>query len=70
MGVEAAVVPEEALNGVDGFYYTMVVKNGELFGTDAGDFASEGTLKVFNINSGTLLETIATGIVPGNIVFP
>lgn len=70
MGLDAAVLPKEALHGVDGFYYAMEVKNGELFGTDAGDFASEGSLKVFNINSGTLLETIGTGIVPGNIVFP
>ena len=70
MGVDATVLPEEALQGLDGFYYAMEVEKGELFGTDAGDFASEGTLKVFNINSGALLETIGTGIVPGNIVFP
>ena len=70
MGVDASEPPLDALPGLDGFYYTMEVKNGELFGADAGDFASEGTLKVFNINSGALLETIATGIVPGNIVFP
>lgn len=70
MGIEDTALPTLALNGQDGFYYAMEVNNGELYGTDAGDFASEGTLKVFNVGSGSLLETIPTGIVPGNIVFP
>ena len=63
-------LPLEALAGLDGFYYTMKVNNGELYGTDAGDFASEGNLKVYNVNSGELLETIPTGIIPGDVVFP
>lgn len=70
MGVEDSSLPITSVDGLDGYYYGMMVHNGELFGTDAGDFASEGTLKVFNVNSGSLLETISTGIVPGNIVFP
>ena len=70
MDIEASDLPNSALNGLDGFYYAAQVKNGEFFGTDAGDFASEGTLKVFSISSGSLLETNTTGIVPGNIVFP
>ena len=70
MDIEDSNLPNSALNGLDGFYYAAEVKNGEFYGTDAGDFASEGTLKVFNINSGSLLETNTTGIVPGNIVFP
>ena len=44
--------------------------NGELYGTDAGDFASEGNVKVFNANSGALLNTIPTGIIPGQVVIP
>lgn len=70
MGTEDPALPTLALNGQYGSYYAMEVINGELYGTDAGDFASEGTLKVFNVSSGSLLETIPTGIVPGNIVFP
>lgn len=70
MNIEDSALPVDALNGLDGFYYSMEVNNGELYGTDAGDFASEGILKVFNVASGSQLETIATGIVPGNIVFP
>jgi len=63
-------LPTVAIDGLDGFYYAMKIHNGELFATNAGDFSSEGTLKVFNVNSGTLLETITAGIVPGDIVFP
>jgi hypothetical protein len=43
--------------------------NGKIYATDAGDFASEGTLKVFDSSSEVLLETNATGIIPGDIVF-
>ncbi len=55
---------------MDGFYYSMAVRNGELYGTDAGDFASEGAVRVFNLNSGALLQTIEAGIIPGEVVFP
>jgi len=69
MDFKSSELPNESLNGFDGYYYTMKANNGELFVTDAGNFSSEGTLKIFNINSGALIETITTGIIPGNIVF-
>lgn len=65
-----AELPVDGINGISGFFYAMEVKNGQLYGTDAGDYASEGKLQVYNTGSGALLETIDTGIVPGNIVFP
>ena len=64
------VLPVTSLTGLGGFYYSMNVRNGELYATDAADYASEGSLKVFAISSGSLLETIATGIIPGQVVFP
>lgn len=70
IGTDAAELPTDAVSGLDGFYYAMDVQNGELYATDAMDFASEGQLKVFNISAGSLLETITTGIVPGQVVFP
>ena len=70
MSPSSAELPSDPLAGMDGFYYAMTVKNGELYGTDAGDFASEGTVKVFNVNSRTLLNTIEAGIVPGSVVIP
>ena len=68
--IDASELPANALDGLDGKYYTMNVNNGELYATDAGNFASEGTLKVFNLVSGDLMQTISTGIIPGQVVFP
>ena len=70
MNTGAAELPTEEISGLDGFYYSMNVVNGEFYGTDAADFASEGSVKVFNVNSGALLNTIPTGIIPGSVVFP
>ena len=70
MNPGAAELPTEEISGLDGFYYGMNVVNGEFYGTDAADFASEGSVKVFNVNSGALLNTIPTGIIPGSVVFP
>ena len=53
----------------DGSYYSLQAHNGLLYTTDAGDFASEGTLKVFNLSNTTLEETYTTGIIPGSVVF-
>ena len=62
-------IPDESIDGLDGFYYSMMIRNNELFATDAKDFSSEGDLKIFDLNSGVLLETVKTGIIPGDIVF-
>ncbi len=62
-------IPDESIDGLDGFYYSMMIRNNELFATDAKDFSSEGDLKIFDLNSGALLETVKTGIIPGDIVF-
>ncbi|MEL4455141.1 DUF5074 domain-containing protein [Lutimonas vermicola] len=70
MNTNEVELPTNAIEGLGGQFYTMNVKDGELFATDAGDFSSEGTLKVFNLISGDLLQTITTGIVPGQVVFP
>lgn len=69
-GINDVELPTEALAGLNGTYYAMNINNGELYATDAGDYASEGTMKVFNLVSGDLMQTISTGIVPGQIVFP
>lgn len=70
MNPSSGEIPSQALGGLDGFYYAMTVRNGDLYGTDAGDFASEGSVKVFSVSSGALLATIPAGIVPGSVVVP
>lgn len=69
-GMNDAELPTEALTGLDGTYYAMNIDNGDLYATDAGDYSSEGTLKVFNLASGDVMQTITTGIIPGQVVFP
>jgi len=58
-----------AIDGLDGFYYAMTANNGKLYTTNAGDFASEGTLKIFDLSTNAELNTFTTGIIPGSIVF-
>ena len=62
-------LPTDSMNGFDGYYYTLKYNDSKLYAADAKDFASEGDLKVFDISSAALLETITTGIVPGDIDF-
>ncbi len=69
MEVTAMELPSVSLNGLDGIYYSTKTKNSLFYGTDAKDYTSEGNLKIFNINSGELLHSYDTGIVPGNIIF-
>ncbi|MCM4153285.1 hypothetical protein DHD05_16965 [Arenibacter sp. N53] len=56
-----------ALEGVS--FYTMVVKEGRLYGTDAGDYASNGTLTVYDLNTKLAIETLTLGVIPGGIYF-
>jgi hypothetical protein len=65
----SAVLSPTTNDVYDGFYYSMQVNNGFLYITDAGDFASEGTLKVFNLSNNTLERSYTTGIIPGSVVF-
>ncbi len=65
----AILQPGDEVNGIDGFFYSMTIYGGDLYATDAKDFASEGELKVFNIAGGNLVETYTTGIIPGSVVF-
>ncbi len=58
-----------ALAGFDGFYYSMTAKDGVLYTTNAGDYTSEGELKVFNLNTNEFSYTKTTGIIPGSVVF-
>jgi len=52
-----------------GFFYSMTAKDGKLYATDAGDFASNGTLKVYDLLSEIEIESIEVGIIPGGVFF-
>ena len=65
-----AQLPSTPIDGITGPFYSMKVNSGDLHATDAGDYASEGKLEIYNLVSGDPLQTLTTGIVPGQVVFP
>ena len=52
-----------------GSFYAMTINDGKLYATDAGDFASNGTLKIIDLSTNSEIITIATGIIPGGVYF-
>ncbi|MFT4849121.1 MAG: YVTN family beta-propeller protein [Sediminicola sp.] len=67
MGTSDSSLPETAI--ISGFFYGMRAYDGLLYATDAGDFASDGTLKVFDLMSNLEIQTLEVGIIPGGIYF-
>ena len=67
--ISGSIADATPLEGIEGSFYSMQVSNGALYATDPMDYASEGQLRVYDISSGALLETIEAGIVPGGVVF-
>ena len=50
-------------------FYNMNVNNGILYGVDAGDFASNGTLTSYQLSTNTLINTTTVNIIPGSVYF-
>jgi len=50
-------------------FYDMTVRDGMLYGVDALDFASNGVLKVYDLNTNSEVQSITLDIVPGGIYF-
>lgn len=71
-GVYKMRVSDSSLPGasiIPGFFYGMTAHDGLLYVTDAGDFASDGTLKVYDLSNNTEVQSISVGIIPGGIYF-
>ncbi len=68
MLTSATALNSNELSGFDGNYSSITANGNYLYTTNAGDFASEGTLKIFNTNT-TDTQTITTGIIPNSVVF-
>lgn len=66
-GVNGVSLPGTPI--IDGFFYAMEVQNGMLYATDAGDFASRGSLYVYDLSNNMQVQDIQTGIIPGGIYF-
>lgn len=50
-------------------FYDMSINEGKLYGLDAGDFQSPGTLRVYDLATNTEIESITVGINPGEVYF-
>ncbi len=68
MTTTATELPSEAIIENVGTY-AMTVENGRLYTTDAKDFASNGSLSIYDLNNSELIQTIDVGIIPGGIYF-
>lgn len=50
-------------------FYDMTVNEGRLYGTDAKDFAGNGTLEIYDLSDNSLITSKEVGINPGAIYF-
>ena len=50
------------------FWYNMIVKDNTIYGCNASDFASNGTVEVYS-NQGDMLTSINAGVIPNNVYF-
>lgn len=55
------------INGLN--FYGMATHNGVLYGVDAADFASNGTISAYNLATNTLMNSAELGIIPSGIYF-
>lgn len=58
-----------AIEGLNGSYFAMKTHGDKLYTSDAGNYTSEGTFKIFNLNDNTEASTGTTGIIPGSFIF-
>lgn len=61
-------LPTEVLTASGNIYGFNINKNGEIYTTDAGDYASEGKVYIYNAN-GVKQKEFTAGIVPSKIIF-
>ncbi len=54
---------------ITGNFYTLQAKDGKLFAADAKDYASKGSLLIYDISTNQQIQDFQTGIVPGGIYF-
>ncbi|MBC6998641.1 DUF5074 domain-containing protein [Cytophaga sp. FL35] len=50
-------------------FYSLTVKEGKLYGTDAKDYASQGDLLIYDLESKELINTLIVGVVPKGVYF-
>jgi hypothetical protein len=64
-----STLPTNAISNFAGYYYGIQISLDKLFAFDAGDYSSNGTLKIFDLGSESLEQEISAGIIPNNVAF-
>ncbi len=67
--VNSASVSLPGTSIINGSFYTLVAKDGKLYAADAKDFASKGSLIIYDLTTNQQIQEFQTGIVPGGIYF-
>lgn len=67
MAASSSSLPSASIIADSG--YTVVANDDYIFITDAKDYASSGEVRIYNLNSKQLENTITTGIIPGGVYF-
>jgi len=67
MSETSTTLPDTAI--VEGSFYGMAVQNNILYTVDAKNFASEGTLKIFDLSNNEETNSFSVGVVPSKIYF-
>jgi hypothetical protein len=68
MDIAAGVLPQNPII-TNVSFYAMTIHNQKLYGTDAGDFQSNGFLNVYDLSTNALLENLEVGIIPNGVYF-
>ncbi|MCB0453302.1 MAG: hypothetical protein KDC94_10550, partial [Aequorivita sp.] len=67
--VDTASISLPGADIIDGNFYTLQAKEGKLYAADAKDFASKGSLIIYDLSNNQQIQDFQTGIVPGGIYF-
>ncbi len=68
MDVSDTAIPLQAeFTGTN--FYDMIVHEGKLYGTDAKDFASSGSLEIYDLSDNSLMDSKKVGINPGAVYY-
>lgn len=68
MEMDATDLPSSpVISGVS--FYDMAINEGLLYGTDAKDFASNGSLEIYNLTTNSLVDSKEVSIVPSEVYF-
>jgi YVTN family beta-propeller protein len=67
MGTSSSTLPSASIIADSG--YSVIANDDYIYVTDAKDYMSSGEVRIYNLDSKQLENTISTGIIPGGVYF-